>query len=75
MVLHKITWLHKLVYTIMEQPATFSDLFVLLFVSGYLIVMEQEKDSIKLLLARHLQELMALTELYSSEAVRLYHAV
>ena len=44
-------------------------LAVLLFVSGYFAMMELE-DSIKPLMACHLQELMADTELYGWEPVR-----
>ena len=37
--------------------------------------MEQEKDSIKPIIAHHLQELMTDTELYAWERVRAYHTV
>ena len=48
---HKITWLHKLVYTAEGQPAAYDDLSGLMFVNRYITVMEeQENGSIKPLL-------------------------
>ena len=62
MVLHKITWPHELVYTTEGQPIAYDNLSVVLFVSGYLAVIEKEMDFIKPLMAQHLQELVTDTE-------------
>ena len=60
MVLHKITWPHELVYMAAGQPAMYDELSIALFISGYLSV----KQSIKPLIAHHLEDLMADAELY-----------
>ena len=59
MVLQKVTCAPELVYTWGMQPTAYADLSIALFVSGYLAVMEMEKQSIKPLMAHHLQELLA----------------
>ena len=55
---HKITWPYELVYTTRSQPSPYDHLYVVLFVNGYIAVMEKETESIKLLMAHHLQELI-----------------
>ena len=41
-VIHKVTWLHDVVYTSEGNPASYQDLTMPLFVQGYRIVMELE---------------------------------
>ena len=61
-----INWPHELVY---------DEISLVLFVNGYLIVMEGEKHAVKSKMASHLQDLMADTELYGCDKVRALHAV
>ena len=75
MFLHKTTWPHELVNTSVGQPATYVNLSIVMFVSGFPAMMEKENEAIQLLMARHLQELMADAELYGWDPVRSYHAV
>ena len=53
----------------------YEDLSVTLFVSGYLAAMEMVKPSLKPLVARHLNELMADAEVDGWAPVRAYHAI
>ena len=68
----KITWLHELIYTSEGQPAAYDDLSVPLFISGYLAMMEHEKESIRPLMAWHLQKLIYSKEFYGWASVRTY---
>lgn len=45
---------------------------MVLLVSGYLAMVEQEKESIKPLMTHHLQEVLADAKLYGWELVRAY---
>ena len=74
MVMHKVQWLHELVYTIAGQSDIYDELSIVLFVDGcmYLAAMELEKQSHGPLMAHHLQELMADAEFYGREPVLSY---
>ena len=65
MVLHRVNWPHEMVYMAASQHMMYDKFSIDLFVSGYMAVMEVEKQSIKPLMAHHLQDLMADAELYS----------
>ena len=59
MVLHKITWPNELVYNSGGgggEITAYDDLSTPLFVSGYLAMMEMDKESIKPLMALHLHD-------------------
>ena len=46
---------------------------VTLFISGYLTVMETIKPTLKLVMSKHLKELMAYAEVYAWALVRANH--
>ena len=58
MVVNKITWPHKVVYSLKVKPTAYEDLSIPLFVKGYLIIMKREEVAIKDKMATHLEELM-----------------
>ena len=57
-VLHKVTWPHELVYSASDQPVIYNDISIHLFVSGYLAIIEAERQPVRLFMAWHLQELI-----------------
>ena len=71
-VLHKVVWSHEVVYTPTRIPAEYEDIFIHLFVSGYLAVMATEKLAVHPLIAQHLQELIGNVELYGWELFMPY---
>ena len=70
-----MTWLHEVVHTVAGKPAVYDDISMPLFVQGYLIVMEDEKEAVRDQMASHLQDLMSDSELYGWNKVQTYHAV
>ena len=58
------TWTNEVVYSAARKHTVYNDISMLLFVHGYLIVMEGERESVKEKMVIHLQELMADAELY-----------
>ena len=42
MVIHKVNWLHEVVYTSEGKPASYQDLSIPLFIQHFLIIMESE---------------------------------
>ena len=46
------------------KPAVYDEISMVLFIHGYLIVMEGEKEALKATMGTHLKDLMADTELY-----------
>lgn len=62
-VLRKIIWPHYLVYSTGEQPPACEDLSFPLFVSGYLAILDATKLTQKLIMIKHLKELIAGAEL------------
>ena len=75
MVVKKVTWPHKVIYTEAGKPVAYEELSIPLFVHGYLIIMRNEKDSVRAKMASHLDELMDDVGLYSWDKVRAYHTV
>ena len=59
MVLKKVTWPHKLIYTAKGKFAQCEDLSVSLFVSGYMAVIDTENPALRLVMKKHLKELMS----------------
>ena len=74
-ILHKITWTHKVIYTCTGQPAEYDQLSITIFVSGFLMVMILEKQSVRPYMLQHLQDLMADADLYGWEPIRAFHAI
>ena len=75
MVLKKVTLPHELVYTTGGQLATYEELSLPLFITGYLAVMETEMPALQPVMDKHLTDLMAYTEVYGWLTVRPCHAV
>ena len=69
MVVHKVTWLHEIAFTIAGQPAIYHELSIALFGSGYLAVMDLERLSLRPLMASQLQKPIANAELYGWKPV------
>ena len=62
-------------YTTAGQAAVHDDIFIMLFISEYLAVIEAEKPAIYPVMTWHLQESMGDSELYGWEPVRAFHAI
>ena len=77
MMVNKVTWLHEGVYSTGGKPAAYEDLFIPLFIKGYLIIMKREEGAIKDKMATHLEELMEDSELYGcqKQKVRAFYSV
>ena len=69
MVLKRVTWPHELVYATDGQPATYEELSLLLFITGYLALMEPEKPALQLVMAKYLKDLMANMGVYGHHKV------
>ena len=66
-VLRNVNWLHKLVYMARGQPTIYENLSIplhVVFVSGYIAILEITRLAPKPIIMRHLKELMADTKLY-----------
>ena len=50
-----VAWLHEVVYSAAGKPAVYDEISMALFVHGYLIEMEGERESVKAKMATHLQ--------------------
>ena len=64
LVVHRVDWPHKFVYSVEGKPAEYETLTVPAFVSGYMMIMDKQKSEIKTVMSTHLAELMADAELY-----------
>ena len=69
LVLHPVVWQHQMLYTMVGQLAVYEDISILLFVIGYMQVLEAEKLAIRPLMDEYLEELMGCAELYGWEPV------
>ena len=74
MVVKRIMWPHEVVFTLAGKPASYEEPNPL-FVQGYLIVMKDEKEAVRVKMASYLKDLMGDAELYGWERVRDYHGV
>ena len=54
-----ITWPHKVVYTATGKAPVYAKISMALFMQGYLIVMEGEKEAVRVKTASHLKDLVA----------------
>ena len=70
-----VDWPHEFVYSADGKATEYEPLAMLLFVSGYVKIMDSQKSDISALMSTHLAELMANAELYGWEAVQAFHAV
>ena len=70
-----VTRPHEVVYTVAGKPVVYNDISLALFVNGYLIVMEGEKQAVKSQMAHHLQELIADIDLYRWDKVWTFQAM
>ena len=59
-----VTWPHVVVYTMAGKVAVYDYISMPLFIQGYLIVMEGEKEAVKTQMNSHLNDLMADSELH-----------
>ena len=71
----KVLWHHELVFTPEGQPATYESLSAMAFVNRYLTIMSLQKDSLRVKMAVHLQEMMEGGETFGWPMVRAYHTV
>ena len=51
----KITWPHEVVYNRQGQPVVYNDMGIAQFVNGYLTVLGEESDEVKVFMLIHLQ--------------------
>ena len=72
-VVHRITWPHEVIYSLLAQPAIYDQVSSMIFVDWYLTVVSREPSHIKALILDHLQELMEDHEHYGWPLVRVYH--
>ena len=75
LIVHCVTWPDDPGYTTKGQPPMYDTIFMPLFISSYMQVMEAEKPAVRPLMATHMVELMCDAELYGWEHVRIFHAV
>ena len=68
-------WPHKMVYTAASKAVVYSDISIMLFIQDYMIVMDEEKETVRANMASHLKDLIVDLELYGRDRVRAYHAV
>ena len=54
MVIHRFTWPQELIYIVLGQPSVYHEPSIALFISGYLTVMNLEKQSLRPLMACHI---------------------
>ena len=64
MILNKVTWPHKVVYTLDGKPNTYQDISIPRFVERYLIVMDTEEGLIRQKMSSILKDLMSNAQLY-----------
>ena len=62
-------------YTADVKDEVYDKILMSLFIQGYLIVMEGEKEEVRTQMNAHLKDLMVDSELYGWENVRAYHMV
>ena len=74
-VLKQIVWPHKLVYDLSGRPAAYDDLPLLLFIQGYLAILQAENLQKKDTMLKHFSGLMADAAIYGWESMRAFHAV
>ena len=70
----RVTWLHKMVYTVARKPAPYQDMSLALLVQGYMIIMKGEDGALKERMTTHLEDLSD-AKLYSSESTRAFNGV
>ena len=71
----KVMWPHEVVYSNRGKPAVYEELFLSLFVKGYLITMKGEEGATKDKMVTNLEDLMEDLELYGWQKLRAYHSV
>ena len=57
------------------KPASYQDMTVLLFIYGYLLVMDSEEEDIRVQMTSYLKSLMSDAQLYGWEFTRAFHRV
>ena len=65
----RLTWTHKVVYTTDGKASVYDDISISLFVKGYLVVMEGEKEVVRAQMPSHLKDLMSDSEFYGWDKV------
>ena len=73
-VLEKVTWPHKVMFTPKGRPAVYGELAIMAFVREYLIVMDSQPQDIKAVMESHLQDLIEDGEAYGWPVVRDFHS-
>ena len=74
-ILRKVVWLLEVVYMSTGKLAEYDQLSIPLFVSGYLMVMSAEKETMHPHTMQHLQDIMADAELCGWEPVMVFHII
>ena len=59
MVVNKVIWLHEVVYSMEGKQAAYEELYLPLFIKGYLIITAGKEGATTDKMATHLEDLMA----------------
>ena len=70
-----VTWPPKVMYAADGKTAVYNEISMPLFIQGYLIVMEEEKESVRTHMSKHLKDLMLDSQLYGWENAWAFHVV
>ena len=66
---------NEAVYVADGMPAVYDEMLMPLFIQGYVIVMEEEKVSVRTQMSTHLKDLMSDSQLYGWVKTQAFHAM
>ena len=64
-----VTWQHEVLWAADGKPAVYDKVSVAIYLQGYLVVMEDEKESIRTKMSTQFKDLMSDSQLYRWEKI------